>query len=89
MWAQELSLLAPVLLGRLSASGVAVERIAFRVERLLLPKDIPPAPVAVTPVPLPSELRERLARLEDPRLRDAIAGAAAYTLGRKRGPGRA
>jgi hypothetical protein len=84
VWAQELSLLSTTILERLVRDGLKVKELRFRVG------DVSEAPekravVEQAPVPkaeLPPGLAERLARIEDPVLRAAIAEAASYSLGR-------
>lgn len=87
VWAQELTLLSTTILERLAGSGVRVERLRFRVGDVGEPPA--PRPVKERPAPpkadLPDALRERLARIDDPVLRAAIAEAAAYSLGRENG----
>jgi hypothetical protein len=87
VWAQELSLLSTPILERLVHDGFKVKELRFRVG------DIGEAPekravVEQAPVPkaeLPKGLAERLAHIEDPVLRAAIAEAASYSLGRNEG----
>jgi hypothetical protein len=85
VWAQELTLLSSTILERLAKGGHPVERLRFRVGDVGEPlaerpvKERPAAPKA----DLPEPLKERLARIEDPALRAAIAEAAAYSLGRE------
>lgn len=81
VWAQELSLLSDDLIGRLRASGLAVDTLRFRVERLEpRPRVVAPRAPAPPPAPLPADLESRLAEVDDPELRAAIAQAAGYSL---------
>lgn len=81
VWAQELSLLSDDIIGRLRASGLAVDALRFRVERLEpRPRVAAPAAPAPPPEPLPADLERRLAEVDDPELRAAIAQAAGYSL---------
>ena len=85
-WAQELSLLAPQMIERLSERGLAVKRLRFRLQDNPAAKKPaaakqPPAPHK----PLPPELDARLQRVDDDELRRAIAGAAGLALGRTAG----
>jgi hypothetical protein len=83
VWAQELSFLAPTIVARLSALGLEVESLRFRVGPID-PVDRPlrPAPVKVIPArrPLPHELDRHIAGVADPALRETIAHAAAANL---------
>jgi hypothetical protein len=77
VWAQELSLLAPTIVGRLRASGVLVSGLRFHVGEIaplgpLRGRRVTPR----TPRPLPGDLLRRLERIEDPELRRAIEEAA-------------
>lgn len=81
VWAQELSLLSDDIIGRLQAAGLAVHALRFRVERIEpAPRIAAAAPPTPPPAPLPDDLAERLARIDDPELRSAIADAASYSL---------
>lgn len=81
VWAQELSLLSDDIIGRLRAAGLVVDALRFRVERLeARPRVAAAAAPAPPPQPLPEELEKRLARVDDPELRGAIAEAASYSL---------
>lgn len=83
-WAQELALLADVIVTQLRARGLAVDSLRFRVGHVDAPER-PPArqEVRTSPpeVPLPAAVREEVARVADPELREAIARAAAKNLG--------
>lgn len=84
VWAQELSLLSTTILERLVRDGLAVKELRFRVGDIGEPPEKRPliekAPAAKAE--LPKALAERLAHIEDPALRAAIAEAASYSLGR-------
>ena len=89
-WANELTFLTTDILTRLRASGVDVHTLKFRLKDL----GAPPGPrVAQSPpqppvkAPLPPALEARLALVDDPELRAAIAEAAALSLG-ARAPGK-
>ena len=85
VWAQELTFLTPVIIERLAGAGLKVNEIKFRVGDVGEPPVKRPE-VAKREAPpkaeLPQALTERLANVEDPALRAAIAEAAAYALGR-------
>ena len=85
-WAQELTLLAPEMIGRLKERGVAVQRLRFRLQREDQKKPMRAAAAAgAAPVSrkvLPPDLAAKLARVGDDELRDAIADAAGLALGR-------
>ena len=78
VWAQELSFLERELLERLNAVGVLVTSLRFRVvAKPQAPIAARPEPRAPRPAPpLPPDLEQRLARVDDPELRAAIAEAA-------------
>jgi hypothetical protein len=84
-WAQELSLHAETIAGRLRERGIAVEGLRFRVglEVTHTPSAARKAP-AVRRSELPQELRQRIEKIDDPELRGAIEDAAAFSLGRGR-----
>ena len=88
VWAQELSFLSGEIVSRLRAAGLSVDAIRFRVTPMQPPPPPPPAAKRLSPVaPLPAMLEERLARIEDPELRAAIAEAASHSLATpSRGP---
>lgn len=83
-WAQELTLLAGVIIDQLRARGVMVESLRFFVgpvdppERPPWRQEVRTTPPAAT---LPSSVKRELARVADPGLRDAIAKAASRNLG--------
>lgn len=83
-WAQELALLSETLLEQLRARGTAVESLRFHVGTVDPPRRPPwrnGVRRAPPEVPLPESLREKLAQVRDPALRQAIALAAARNLG--------
>lgn len=87
-WANELTFLMDDILSRLRTTGLQVRQLRFQVKDLGLPADVGnarpgEAPRATKPpprAPLPPALLRRLARVEDPDLREAIAEAAALSL---------
>ncbi|HVW24003.1 MAG TPA: DUF721 domain-containing protein [Polyangiaceae bacterium] len=85
VWAQELTFLSPMIVERLAADGFPVTALRFRVGDVGEPLSKRP-PVTKREAPpkaeLPPGLTERLAHVDDPALRAAIAEAAAYALGR-------
>lgn len=83
-WAQELSLLSPVVLERLRAAGHRVEQLRFSVSPVRPPPE--PPVTKVRRAALPASLIQSLSRLDDPELRRLIGEAAAYCLARD--PGR-
>jgi hypothetical protein len=83
-WAQELSFLSHVILERLQQGGHAVSKVRFRVAAQATRTRPEPPPERVVKAPLPPALLQRLAELDDPELRQAIAEAAAFSLGRQR-----
>lgn len=85
VWAQELTFLSPVIIERLVADGFKVKELRFRIGDVS--EERPPPPVVTKrkepqKAKLPDGLEERLARVEDPALRAAIAEAASYALAR-------
>jgi hypothetical protein len=83
-WAQELSFLSHVILERLRQSGHSVTKLRFRVAApATRPTRQPEPPERVVKAPLPAPLQDRLAAMDDPELRQAIAEAAALSLGRQ------
>ncbi|MBI4704474.1 MAG: DUF721 domain-containing protein [Deltaproteobacteria bacterium] len=90
-WASELSLLSDAIVARLRAAGIAVDALRFSVGEVPAPA-APPRPLRAGPaaapeVPLPPELRQRIERVGDPELRDALAHAAARSLARGQSEG--
>lgn len=82
-WATELAMLKPWLIERLRNAGFEVKDLRFRVGGL----DLPPRPperrvtrVVPPPAPLPREIKERLADIDDPELREVVALAASANL---------
>lgn len=83
-WANELSLHAAQIVERLSAAGFAVKELRFRVGAIVtlerpperrISKQVPP------PVPLSEGVSDALGAIDDDELREAIARAAAQSLG--------
>lgn len=89
VWAQELSFLERDLIERLRGVGIAVSSLRFRVSEAV--RRAPeqrgerrkPAP---PPIPLPADLEARLAAVDDPELRAAIAEAAGHWLAQRQAP---
>ena len=86
-WAQELSLLVNEIVVRLKAANVHVDTVRFRV-REIAPKLRDPAAAkpASRKAPLPPNLLQRLDRIVDEELREAIGEAAALWLAREEAP---
>jgi hypothetical protein len=85
VWAQELTFLSPVIIERLTAGGFSVKELRFRVGDVGEPMAKRPEVTKREAPPraeLPTALTERLAQVDDPALRAAIAEAASYALGR-------
>jgi hypothetical protein len=97
-WCNELSLLAPDILGRLQSAGLDIHKLELRVAAFDEPEakkprsamrsdstapKTPSVPRA-TKSTLPASLQERLALIDDPELRAAIAEAAALSLASQR-----
>lgn len=84
-WANELTFLTTDIIARLRSADVDVHTLKFRIKDLGLPPAPKTArqstPRAPAKAPLPPDLVERLARVDDPELRAAIAEAAALSLG--------
>lgn len=84
-WANELTFLTTDIIARLRAAGVNVHTLKFRIKDLgAPPHPTPPrpsTPKAPAKAPLPPDLVKRLAQVDDPELRAAIAEAAALSLG--------
>lgn len=81
VWAQELSLLSATILERLEGAGIVARELRFRVGDVEPAPARPEAPRPPLPASLPEDLARKLDALGDPRLREVIAGAAAYALG--------
>jgi hypothetical protein len=80
-WCNELSFLASDIVTRLREAGWDVDELHVRIGSFeALPSA--PGPAAVERVPLPPELEARLALIDDPALRQAVAEAAALSLAR-------
>jgi len=85
VWAQELTFLSPVIIERLVGDGFKVKELRFRIGDIGEPLAKKPTVgnrAAPPKAALPEGLTERLARVDDPALRAAIAEAASYALGR-------
>jgi predicted nucleic acid-binding Zn ribbon protein len=84
VWAQELSMLSPLILQRLQAKNVPVDALRFMVGQPRIPER--PAPLTpAKPRELSAELQQKLRLLDsDPQLKAAIAHAASVW-GVKRG----
>ncbi len=85
VWAQELTFLTPTIIERLAGDGLRVNELKFRVGDVgepLAKRTEVPRREAPPKAELPKGLTERLANVEDPALRAAIAEAAAYAMGR-------
>lgn len=82
-WCNELSFLSQELVTRLRAAGWQVDQLRIRVASW---EQAPTAGPTRRPLPspLPAAMQERLALIEDPALREAIAEAAAWSLSQKR-----
>lgn len=82
-WQRNLETLAPQLLFRLNAAlkTVPVKRIEFRIDAVARKKRnaTPEADTAA----LPDDVSDSIDRISNPRLRDAVKGAAANCLARK------
>ena len=89
-WAQELSLLVNEIVVRLKAAGIHVDTVRFRVKDIAAPRRDPAARKATyRKAALPGALSDRLERIDDSELRDAIGEAAALWLALDEAPGRA
>lgn len=83
VWAQELALLSPMIVERLSEYGIHVKSLRFQVSKIERREDLPTRQTyAVGPGEVPGPLRARIERIEDPELRAAITEAAAFSFGR-------
>lgn len=81
-WAQELTFFSATLVARLREVGLKVDSVRFRVRPSAGQGALPRAERAAPRAALPEDLRRRLAHVEDPALRAAIAEAASLSLGR-------
>jgi hypothetical protein len=82
-WAQELSLLTTELLERLKPLNLRVSSVRFRVRQQIQgPAAARLKRRAAARAPLPAELQQRVAAVDDPELRQVIADAAELWLGR-------
>jgi hypothetical protein len=82
-WAQELSLLTGELLERLKPLKLPVSSVRFRVRQQIQSSTALAKRRPAARAPLPAELKERVAAVEDPELREIIADAAELWLGRQ------
>jgi hypothetical protein len=78
-WAQELSLLSPLILTRLKDLHSNVKALRFRVGELKLPER-PPVVRAGKARALPAELVTRIERIEHEKLRAAVREAASFCI---------
>lgn len=88
-WTQELSLLADAIVEKLRARGLDVRSLRFHVgavEPLARPAWRTETRVSPGPAALPAEVKRSLAAVPSPELRDAIARAAAVSLGHAEKP---
>jgi len=86
-WAQELSLLSEEIRRRLKEHGLRVDGLRFVVRDGAGYDHARAQRPAAARGPLPPELREKLASVEDPELAAAIAEAAGFALGnQQKGP---
>jgi hypothetical protein len=81
VWAQELSLLSEEVVGRLRRRGFAVSSIRFRPTPPQARVPAQRTKKQPAPLPLPDDLAERLALIDDAQLRETIATAASHSLG--------
>jgi hypothetical protein len=79
-WAQELSMLQSTILERLRLKVPAVRALRFQVGHVDVPVSTKAATPLVDPAPLPLDLEQRLADVEDESLRAAIKQAAGLNL---------
>jgi hypothetical protein len=84
-WANELTFLTDDILARLEPTGLGVNKLRFRVKELGPPQPgfgaRRKAPAPPPRAPLPAALIERLEKVDDPELRQAIAEAASLAFG--------
>lgn len=80
VWAQELSFLSDDILERLRQRGLRVSSIRFRTGAVPKLAEQAPARRIPKPVALPADAAARLARVDDPALRDVIATAIRQSL---------
>lgn len=81
-WAQELSLLTTELMSRLRPLGLRIDSVRFRVRQQIQSSPSQPRRRPAARADMPDDLRERVASIDDPELRYAIAEAAELWLGR-------
>lgn len=87
-WCNELSFLRTDIVARLQRAGFEVTDLHVRVASFDRPPTADAEAPALVRAPLPPELEARLALIDDPVLREAVAEAAALSLGRSRDPQR-
>ena len=80
VWAQELSLLAEEIVGKLRERGVAVTSIRFRTGKVEAAAPRQPARRLAKPIDLPEDAKQHLAGVDDPELRAVIAQAMGQSL---------
>lgn len=80
VWAQELSFLAEDIAKRLRQRGLAVTSIRFRTGTVEPPAPREPPRRIPRPVELSEDAEQRLAKVDDPALREVIADAMAQSL---------
>lgn len=84
VWAQELSLLMPDIVGRLKAAGYAVSELRWQVQPIRQAAPSRSKRAKVVPLAqLPAELESAIGKVTDGELRDAIKQAAAHVIGRQ------
>ena len=89
-WAQELSLLVNEIVVRLKAAGIYVDTVRFRVKEIAVePRDPATRKPIYRKAALPGTLTDRLERIDDSELRDAISEAAALWLALDEAPSKA
>lgn len=81
-WAQELSLLSRELIERLKPLNLRIMSLRFRVRPQIQGPAAQPRRRAAARAPLPSDLSERVASVQDAELRQLITEAAELSLGR-------
>jgi hypothetical protein len=79
LWANELSLLQTTILKRVQSKLPGVQTLRFQIGRIEPGREAPVQP-RIKPAPLPQDLEQRLAGLEDTHLRETIRTAAAHQL---------
>jgi hypothetical protein len=88
-WAQELSFFTADLLVRVKELGIPASSLRFQVRPLTTEsREVAPSRAVPLRAALPDDVKERLARVDDPALRAAIAEAAALSLAPRASSGR-